>query len=115
LGGVVAYANEIKINQLGVPPEMIEEFGAVSAETAQAMAEGARKLTDAAVGVAITGIAGPAGETDEKPVGTIYIALSIGEKSFAKHFIMGADREINRERSVTAALNMIRKELLGIE
>ena len=72
-GGIVAYANEIKTEQLGVPPELIEEHGAVSAEVAEAMARGARERLGVDVAVAITGVAGPGGGTEEKPVGLVVL------------------------------------------
>lgn len=113
IGGMVAYADEAKINQLGVPRETIEKFGAVSGETAKAMARGVIRVFDADIGVAITGIAGPTGGTDEKPVGTIFIGLATPEKEIARKFLMGPDREINRDRSVTTALDMVRRSLSG--
>jgi nicotinamide-nucleotide amidase len=112
-GGMVAYADEAKINQLGVPRETIKKFGAVSEQTAKAMAKGVMRVFGADIGVAITGIAGPTGGTDEKPVGTIFIGLAAPEKEIARKFLMGPDREINRERSVTTALDMVRRSLLG--
>ena len=72
VGGIVSYANEVKIEQLGVPPELIEEHGAVSAEVAEAMARGARERLGVDVAVSVTGIAGPGGGTEEKPVGLVY-------------------------------------------
>ncbi|MFH4338475.1 nicotinamide-nucleotide amidohydrolase family protein, partial [Acinetobacter baumannii] len=76
LEGVVAYSNEAKTRTLGVPPELIARHGAVSAPVAEAMAEGVRRLTDADFGLAVTGIAGPTGDTPEKPVGLVFIALA---------------------------------------
>ena len=72
LGGIVAYANELKVSELGVPPELIAEHGAVSPEVAEAMASGARERLGADVAVAVTGVAGPGGGTQEKPVGLVY-------------------------------------------
>lgn len=115
LGGIVAYSNDIKMNQLDVEAGIIDAHGAVSEETAIAMADGIRNKTGASLGISVTGIAGPDGGTEEKPIGTVYVGLSYQDKAYARHFMMGRDREINRERSVTAALNLIRKELLGIE
>ena len=76
LGGVVSYANEVKTAALGVPEDVLAAHGAVSAETAAAMAEGARRRLDADVAVAVTGIAGPGGGSDEKPVGLVYVHAS---------------------------------------
>ncbi|MEE9442744.1 MAG: competence/damage-inducible protein A [candidate division Zixibacteria bacterium] len=114
-GGVIAYANDVKINKLGVPRDVLERFGAVSAETAKAMASGLVKLFGADMGVSITGIAGPGGGTEEKPVGTVFIGLAAGERVHYRKFNLSLDREINRERAVATALNMVRKELLGID
>lgn len=88
LGGVVAYANELKIRLLGVPPDILAAHGAVSLETARAMAAGARAATGADFAVSITGIAGPAGGTPEKPVGLVYVGVAAphGTASFKHHF-----------------------------
>ena len=72
VGGIVSYANEVKIGELGVPAELIEEHGAVSAEVAEAMARGARERLGVDVAVSVTGVAGPGGGTEEKPVGLVY-------------------------------------------
>jgi len=111
LGGIVAYANEVKMNRLGVVREVIEKFGAVSAETAKAMASGVLKAMGADIGVSITGIAGPDGGTEEKPVGTVFIGLATNNSEVAGKFSLGVHREMIRERSVTAALEMVRREL----
>jgi len=112
LGGVVAYANEVKIKTLGVPAETIEKHGAVSSETARAMAVGVCQLTGSDIGVSVTGIAGPDGGTPEKPVGTIFIGLAHNGQTQAERYSFGNDREINRERTVTAALEMVRRSLI---
>jgi nicotinamide-nucleotide amidase len=115
LGGIVAYANEVKINRLGVVGETIERFGAVSTETAKAMASGVIKALGADLGVSITGIAGPDGGTEEKPVGTVYIGLATASREVAEKFSLGIDREMIRERSVTAALDMVRREVMKLK
>ena len=104
LGGVVAYANELKIRLLGVPAEILAAHGAVSLETARAMAAGARAATGADFAVALTGIAGPAGGTPEKPVGLVYIAVAAphGTATFKHHF-SGSRAEI-RQAATEAAL-----------
>ena len=104
LGGIVAYANALKIRLLGVAPEILETCGAVSLETARAMAEGARRTADAGFAVSITGIAGPAGGTPEKPVGLVYIAVSAprGTATFKHHF-SGSRADI-RNAAAEAAL-----------
>jgi nicotinamide-nucleotide amidase len=115
LGGVIAYSNELKIKLLSVPPITLERHGAVSEETARFMAEGARKLTGAALGVSITGIAGPDGGTDDKPIGLTYIGLALPDKTVAAKHNLGPVRERNRLRAAYYALDLIRKQLKGIE
>jgi nicotinamide-nucleotide amidase len=108
-GAVVAYANEVKAGALGVPSEVIEEFGAVSAETAAAMAAGARARLGADVAVSVTGVAGPDGGTPEKPVGLVYLhaAGPMGEK--ALRLDLPGDRETIRTRATVAALHLVRR------
>jgi len=113
--GVVTYSNESKTELLGVPSEILEKFGAVSTETAEAMAIGIRERAKVDYGVSITGIAGPGGGTEEKPVGTIYIAISSANGIKSKKYLLTNDREINRLRSVYAALGMLRKVILGLD
>ena len=104
LGGVVAYANALKIRLLGVAPELLETRGAVSLETARAMAQGARAAAAADFAVSITGIAGPAGGTPEKPVGLVFIGVAAphGTATFKHHF-SGSRAEI-RQAATEAAL-----------
>jgi nicotinamide-nucleotide amidase len=110
-GGVIVYSNEAKIRFLSVSPDTIERFGAVSPETASEMAEGVRKKFNTDYGISVTGIAGPDGGTDDKPVGLVWIGLS-GNKSTTTHkFIFGRDRKVNRERSVGMALTLLLDEL----
>lgn len=111
LGGVVAYANEVKMNRLGVVRDTIERFGAVSAETAKAMAAGVIKALGADLGVSVTGIAGPDGGTDEKPVGTVFVGIATSNREIARKYSLGDNREMIRKRAVTAALDMVRREL----
>lgn len=109
--GVVAYSNRAKMEILGVPADFIEKFGAVSAECAVAMAEGVRRISGADLGVSTTGIAGPTGGTPEKPVGLVYIGFAKAGESYSKHMQFINDRITNKERTVQAALNLLRKEL----
>ncbi len=111
LGGVIAYANDVKVEQLGVPPALIAAHGAVSESVAQAMAEGVRERLRADVGVAITGIAGPDGGSPEKPVGTVVIATT-GPAAAVRTFLFPGDREAIRRFATTAALEMLRQGLL---
>jgi len=111
--GIVAYSNECKVDTLGVTKEVLEKHGAVSEETAILMAEGVRKLANADVGVSTTGIAGPAGGSDLKPVGTVYVAVSDRKGSFCRHFVFRW-RERRRIKEITAqwALELLRKHLV---
>ena len=107
-GSVVAYHNELKINALGVSARDIEQYGAVSSQVATQMAEGARKVMQTDLAVATTGIAGPTGGTDDKPVGTIWISVSSPERTITRSFNFGQfARENFIERSTMAALMML--------
>jgi nicotinamide-nucleotide amidase len=106
-GGVIAYSNEIKEKILGVEHQILIEHGAVSRETAEQMAQNVRSKFNVDYGISITGIAGPTGGTPDKPVGTVWIAVSSKEGNIAKKFNFGADRNVNRQRSVGAALNLL--------
>ena len=112
-GGVVAYSNEIKNKLLGVPVEFIETFGAVSQQVAEAMATGARKALNADFAVATTGIAGPDGGTEEKPVGTVWIAVAGPSGVKSKMYTFKHNRERNIIRSTHTALNMLRTFLIS--
>jgi len=107
LGGVVAYANRIKENQLGVAADMLRHKGAVSAEVAVAMAQGIRARLHSDYGIGITGIAGPGGGTPEKPVGLVFIALSTPRQTVVKEFRFSSARDVVRQRATTAALEML--------
>jgi nicotinamide-nucleotide amidase len=111
LGGVVAYANEAKERELGVSADVLAAHGAVSAETAAAMATGVRERLIADVGVSDTGIAGPGGGTAEKPVGLVYLHASAPDGELATHFSAPADRETVRARAAVAALHLVRRLL----
>lgn len=106
-GGVVAYQNKFKETLLGVPAHILAERGAISRETAQAMAKGCRKLFQSDIAAAITGIAGPTGGTQSKPVGLVYIAVVSEKGSVGKRFVWSGSRMSNKEASVGAALKMI--------
>jgi nicotinamide-nucleotide amidase len=108
VGGVVAYANEVKVQQLGVPRELIDHHGAVSEPVAEAMAEGVRRVLSADVGLGITGVAGPTGGSPGKPVGTVVIAVASHEPA-ARTFLFPGDREAIRRHATSAALEMIRQ------
>lgn len=106
-GSIVAYANEAKMRLLDVPGEVLAAHGAVSAQVARAMAEGARLRLGAAIGVGITGIAGPGGGSDEKPVGLTYIAVAGPDTADVKRFAWQGDREANKASSAEAALELL--------
>jgi nicotinamide-nucleotide amidase len=111
-GSVVAYSNEAKIALLGVKKATIENYGAVSEQTALEMARGGRKLLDVDICVSDTGIAGPSGDTPGKLVGLFYLGLAAeGESSSQKHVFPG-NREANKRDAAEAALNMLKQYLL---
>ncbi len=113
LGGVVAYDNRIKTEQLGVPAPLIAVHGAVSDEVARAMAEGARTRLGADLTVAVTGIAGPGGGTEEKPVGTVWFAVASPAGTDARRIIMLGNRREIRERAAQTALYLVLRRLLA--
>jgi nicotinamide-nucleotide amidase len=111
LGGVVAYANGVKEAELGVPHEILERHGAVSAEAAEAMARGARGRLGADVAVAVTGVAGPGGGTEEKPVGLVFVHALGPEGEESRRSELPGDREMVRGRATAAALHLVRRLL----
>ncbi len=108
LGAVVAYADAVKTAVLGVPEELLRERGAVSAETAAAMARGVRKRLGADIGVAVTGIAGPGGGTTEKPVGLVHLHAAGPSGDLGRRLDFPGDRETIRQRAAVAALHLVR-------
>lgn len=111
---VVTYSNAAKQQILGISEALLVEFGAVSPECAEAMARGVRKLSGADIGIGVTGIAGPGGGSDEKPVGLIYLGLSVGDSYVGKKLLLPArlGRTEIRHRTANEALNMVRLHLL---
>jgi nicotinamide-nucleotide amidase len=112
LGGVIAYSNGLKSSLLGVPQSEVEEHGAVSEPVVRAMASGARAATGASIGIGITGIAGPGGGTEEKPVGTVWIASDLGGDVEARRLRLIGDRAEVRQRAAQAALEMVRRRVV---
>lgn len=112
LGGAVVYSDDLKFAFAGVPHKLLEDYGAVSHETAEALAEGIRLRTGATIGVAITGIAGPTGGTEEKPVGLVYIAVDDEKHSEVVEKRFGGDRDRIRQWSTQQALDMVRRRLM---
>jgi nicotinamide-nucleotide amidase len=111
-GGVVAYSNEAKVSLVGVAPELIERFGAVSNEVAEALADGAIERFGASVGVGVTGIAGPGGGSELKPVGTVCISVSVLDREkLTRQVRLPGDRFDVRDRSTTVAMHLLRRAL----
>lgn len=106
-GGIISYSNEVKINQLGVKKETLEKFGAVSNQTVTEMANGALKVLETHYAVAVSGIAGPNGGTEQKPVGTVYIAVVSKKNCIVEHFRFGNMRDINIRRTTAMAMFML--------
>lgn len=113
LGGIISYSNDVKEKNIGVAKSTLEQYGAVSAETAIEMAENVRLKLGSDLGLSITGIAGPDGGTDEKPVGLTYIALADDKDTQVKEFRFLSDRQLNKNASSQMALNMVRLYLLN--
>jgi nicotinamide-nucleotide amidase len=116
IGGVVAYSNAVKASAAAVPPELIEQHGAVSAEVARALADGARARLGADVGVGITGVAGPGGGTDDKPVGLVWLSVSTAAhapgEALTRSVNLPGGRADVRDRATTVALHLVRRALL---
>jgi nicotinamide-nucleotide amidase len=112
LGGVVCYSNDLKTILVGVPSELIESKGAVSPEVALALADGIRKRTGASLGVGVTGIAGPAGGTPEKPVGLVHISIADERGPRERAFRFPGDRDRIRQHATQTALDMVRRYFL---
>jgi nicotinamide-nucleotide amidase len=112
-GGTIAYANHVKVRELGVQEATLATHGAVSEETAREMATGVRARFGVDVGVSITGIAGPGGGTPEKPVGTVCLAVDLRGTLHSARTTMVGDRHEVRQRSAQAALNLVRRALAG--
>ena len=110
-GSVVAYANEVKVSELGVKAATLKKHGAVSKETAREMAQGVRKAFHAGISASITGIAGPGGATARKPVGLVFIAVSNGGKTVVRKFLFKGGRTSIKRQSAEAALLMIAEAL----
>ena len=112
LGGVIAYHNSVKEKTLGVPADVLEREGAVSEATALAMAEGVRRLVGADIALAVTGVAGPTGGTEDRPVGLTYVALSAApDVLICERHLWRGDRQQNKESSAEAALALLLRHL----
>ncbi|MFC2073077.1 CinA family protein [Chloroflexota bacterium] len=114
-GSVTAYSNEVKIKVVGVREETIKKYGAVSYQVAEEMAEGGRKILAADVCLADTGIAGPGGATQGKPVGLFYIGLSHQTGTYSRKHSFQGDREQNKHRAAEAALGWLKEYLISLK
>ena len=111
--GIIAYSNEAKTDLLGVPEDVLKNFGAVSEQAAVLMAEGVRKLGRTDLGLATTGIAGPTGGTEDKPVGTVFIALADGRKTFCRKYVFRWERRRNKTLTSQMSLIILKRYLTG--
>ncbi|HDL89793.1 MAG TPA: nicotinamide-nucleotide amidohydrolase family protein [Thermodesulforhabdus norvegica] len=105
--GYIVYSNKAKVEELGVNPDVLERYGAVSEQTARAMAVGAKEKAGVDVALGITGIAGPTGGTREKPVGTVFIGCACDDRTVVEHHVLRGERQIVQMRSVQAALRLL--------
>ena len=111
IGGVIAYQNDVKIQWLGVPQQTLTHHGAVSSQTAIAMAEGCRNRFKTDVAVSITGIAGPSGGSPQKPVGLVYLAIAVSRGTRVTEHRFPGNREQVRDQAIAAALKLILKAI----
>ncbi len=111
IGGIIVYSNEMKINLLDVDKDIIEKLGAVSEECAEKMAENACNIMNSDAAISVTGIAGPGGGTDDKPVGLVYIGICLNSETEVRKFYFRGDRKAIRERSAKTAMNLLIKKL----
>lgn len=107
LGGVIAYSNQVKINLLKVSSELLRRKGAVSPEVALSMAHGVREVMGSSVGVAVTGVAGPGGGSQEKPVGLVYIAVITPEEEMEERFVFSGNRREIKTRAAETAIELL--------
>jgi nicotinamide-nucleotide amidase len=113
LGGVLCYSNDVKTGLCEVPRQALERHGAVSAEVAEGLASGVRKKLGSSIGLSVTGIAGPAGGSIEKPVGLVYVGLADADRIIHERRILPGDRDTIRERMAYFALSCLRKFIMG--
>jgi len=112
-GSIIAYDNDVKEQMLGLTPEIIQESGAVSEEVVTEMAVGAQAHLNVDYVIAVSGIAGPDGGTEEKPTGTVWIAIATPDEVYSRQYLFGDSRERNIRRTALQALNLLRKNLMG--
>ena len=106
-GGIISYCNEVKHKLLNVPAELLNQYSAVSAPVAQAMAQGARGAMNTDIAVSVTGLAGPSGDEFGNPVGTVYIGYADCNTCICRHYVFSGDRESVRRQAVEAVLKLI--------
>jgi nicotinamide-nucleotide amidase len=114
-GSVTAYSNEVKSKVVGVSEDTINQYGAVSLQVAEEMAQDGRNILDADICLADTGIAGPSGATPGKPVGLFYIGLSHGERTYSRKHIFHGDREQNKQSAAEEALGWLKEYLISLK
>jgi len=114
-GSVTAYSNEVKSKVVGVSEDTINQYGAVSPQVAEEMAQDGRNILDADICLADTGIAGPSGATPGKPVGLFYIGLSHGERTYSRKHIFHGDREQNKQSAAEEALGWLKEYLISLK
>lgn len=112
-GGIIAYSNEVKTQLLGVSSEILESFGAVSRETVTAMARGVCDILGSDCAISVSGIAGPEGGTEQKPVGTVWISVHTPDSTDAFHYVFGGDREAVRQAATSESLGLLLRQLQG--
>lgn len=112
LGGVICYSNRLKVQLAGVDPELLARSGAVSEQVALQMASGVRRLLNADIGLSITGVAGPTGGTDEKPVGLVFVGLAMETGVEVRKLQLSGDRQAIRARAANLAIDLLRRSLL---
>lgn len=113
--GFITYSNGAKVEHLKIDEDLLVKYGSVSLEVARLMAEGVKAVSGTDIGLAVTGIMGPTGATVNKPVGLVYIGICDSKICTAKEFVFGEDRLLNKDRTTQAALDMVRRNLLGID
>jgi PncC family amidohydrolase len=113
IGGIVTYSNDLKTGLVDVPTEVLDAHGAVSAQVARAMADGARRRLNVDVAVAVTGVAGPDGGTATKPVGLTYVAIAAVDGDDVRRHVWDSDRSGNKRLSAAAALELVLSRLSG--
>ena len=112
--GIITYSNGAKVEHLGIDEDLLVKYGAVSMEVARLMAEGIKSVSGTDIGLAVTGIMGPTGATENKPIGLVYIGICDENVCTAKEFRFGDNRQLNKDRTSQAALEILRRHLLGI-